>query len=80
MHSLPGRKSLMNPMHRRDSLPCSASYYFPSPVIRDSFCNSHIHRPYVRKLANRLTSDKLVVNTGSVSLPYDGDCRASYYY
>jgi putative phosphoesterase len=33
----------------------------------------HIHRPYVRRLG-RLT----VANSGSVGLPYDGDCRASY--
>lgn len=33
----------------------------------------HIHRPYVRELAG-LT----VANTGSVSLSYDGDLRASY--
>jgi predicted phosphodiesterase len=33
----------------------------------------HIHRSYIRTLAG-LT----VINTGSVSLPYDGDPRASY--
>jgi putative phosphoesterase len=33
----------------------------------------HIHRPYVRELAGMT-----VVNTGSVSLSYDGDPRASY--
>ena len=33
----------------------------------------HIHRPYVRRLEG-LT----VANTGSVSLSYDGDARASY--
>lgn len=33
----------------------------------------HIHRPYVQRLA-RIT----VANTGSVSLSYDGDRRASY--
>jgi predicted phosphodiesterase len=33
----------------------------------------HIHRPFVRRL-NRLT----IINTGSVSLSYDGDPRASY--
>lgn len=33
----------------------------------------HIHRPFIRRLAN-LT----VVNTGSVSLSYDGDPRAAY--
>jgi len=33
----------------------------------------HIHRPYVRELPGRK-----VANTGSVSLSYDGDPRASY--
>jgi predicted phosphodiesterase len=33
----------------------------------------HIHRPYVRRLAGMT-----VANTGSVSLSYDGDRRASY--
>lgn len=34
---------------------------------------AHIHRPYVRRLGS-IT----VANTGSVSLSYDGDSRASY--
>ena len=33
----------------------------------------HIHRPYVRQIGNRTFA-----NTGSVSLSYDGDTRASY--
>lgn len=33
----------------------------------------HIHRPFVRSLPTMT-----VANTGSVSLSYDGDCRASY--
>jgi predicted phosphodiesterase len=33
----------------------------------------HIHRPYVRHVANRTFA-----NTGSLSLSYDGDPRASY--
>jgi putative phosphoesterase len=33
----------------------------------------HIHRPFVRDLGSRI-----VANTGSVSLSYDGDPRASY--
>ena len=33
----------------------------------------HIHRPYIRGM-----SKVIVVNTGSVGLPYDGDRRASY--
>jgi putative phosphoesterase len=34
---------------------------------------AHIHRPYVRRIG-----DRVVANTGSVSLSYDGDPRASY--
>ena len=34
---------------------------------------AHIHRPHIRQLQMRT-----VANTGSVSLSYDGDCRASY--
>ena len=34
---------------------------------------AHIHRPFIRRIASRL-----VVNTGSVSLSYDGDWRAAY--
>jgi predicted phosphodiesterase len=34
---------------------------------------AHIHRSYIRKV-----SGKIVANTGSVSLSYDGDRRASY--
>jgi len=33
----------------------------------------HIHRSYIRNV-----SKMLVANTGSVSLSYDGDCRAAY--
>jgi predicted phosphodiesterase len=38
----------------------------------------HIHRPYVRKVPSSPAQVRLVVNTGSVSLSYDGDRRASY--
>lgn len=37
---------------------------------------AHIHRSYVRRLSPELT----VVNTGSVSLSYDGDRRAAICY
>jgi putative phosphoesterase len=36
----------------------------------------HIHRPFIRKTAG--PSTKVVINTGSVGLPHDGDARASY--
>ena len=35
----------------------------------------HTHRPAIRSLAGR---PELLINTGSVGLPYDGDPRASY--
>ena len=34
---------------------------------------AHIHRPYIRRMATRI-----VANSGSVGLPYDGDRRAAY--
>jgi predicted phosphodiesterase len=35
----------------------------------------HTHRPFLRNLAGQ---PRLLINTGSVGLPYDGDPRASY--
>lgn len=40
---------------------------------RDLFVGSHTHRPMIRAL-----DGTLVVNTGSVGQPFDGDPRASY--
>jgi len=39
---------------------------------------AHIHRPYIRNVPNPQVRERLVVNTGSVGLSYDGDRRASY--
>ncbi len=36
----------------------------------------HTHLPSIRRLSGR--APQLVINTGSVGLPYDGDPRASY--
>jgi predicted phosphodiesterase len=38
----------------------------------------HIHRPYVRSVPSPQVGERLVTNTGSVGLSYDGDRRASY--
>lgn len=40
---------------------------------RDLFVGSHTHRPMVRRV-----DESLVVNTGSVGQPFDGDPRAAY--
>ena len=42
-------------------------------LAQDIIVYAHIHQPFVRSIANRI-----VANTGSVSLSYDGDTRASY--
>jgi predicted phosphodiesterase len=42
----------------------------PAPAL---FCCGHTHRPLVRHIDRTL-----VVNAGSVGLPFDGDARASY--
>ena len=49
-----------------------------APLGKPIAVYGHIHRPYIRKLPNTEIRDCLVINTGSVSLSYDGDCRASY--
>jgi predicted phosphodiesterase len=38
----------------------------------------HIHRPYIRRVPSPQVRERLVANTGSVGLSYDGDRRASY--
>jgi predicted phosphodiesterase len=49
-----------------------------APLGKPIAVYGHIHRPYIRKLPNTEIRDSLVINTGSVSLSYDGDPRASY--
>src|SRR5580704_15449145 len=39
---------------------------------------AHIHRPYIRSVPSAKVRERLVANTGSLSLSYDGDRRASY--
>lgn len=48
-----------------------ASVY--GPLARPIVVYGHIHRAFVRRL-----SDLVVANSGSVSLSYDGNCRATY--
>lgn len=43
------------------------------PLSQPIAVYAHIHRPFVRHVAGMI-----VINTGSVGLPYDGDSRASY--
>ena len=38
----------------------------------------HIHRPFIRSVESAQNRTILIVNTGSVGLPYDGDARAAY--
>jgi hypothetical protein len=45
-----------------------------APLDAATVVYGHIHRPYVRMLATRLT----IANSGSVGMPWDGDPRASY--
>jgi predicted phosphodiesterase len=44
-------------------------------LARSIVAFGHTHLPAVRSMTGRL---KLLINTGSVGLPYDGDPRASY--
>lgn len=44
-----------------------------APLGAPIVVHGHIHRPYIRSV-----SGMTIANSGSVSLPYDGDSRASY--
>jgi putative phosphoesterase len=44
-----------------------------APLGQATVIYAHIHHPYIRTVSGRI-----VANTGSVSLSYDGDPRASY--
>jgi hypothetical protein len=39
---------------------------------------AHIHRPYIRSIPSPKVRERFVANTGSISLSYDCDRRASY--
>ena len=45
------------------------------PLGRPTVVFGHTHQPSIRKIAG---NPKLLINTGSVGLPFDGDPRASY--
>jgi diadenosine tetraphosphatase ApaH/serine/threonine PP2A family protein phosphatase len=45
------------------------------PLGRPIVIFGHTHRPFIRNLAGQ---PRLLINTGSVGLSYDGDPRASY--
>lgn len=45
------------------------------PLDRPIVVFAHTHRPFIRHITGQ---PRLLINTGSVGLPYDGDRRASY--
>lgn len=49
-----------------------------SPLCRPVVVFGHIHRSFVRSICHPARPKMLVVNSGSVGLPYDGDPRATY--
>jgi putative phosphoesterase len=48
------------------------------PLSRPIVVYGHIHRSFVRSIRHSQSQEMLIVNTGSVSLSYDGDPRAAY--
>jgi len=84
------RVQIQGPMALMHASPQSA-WTAPTPEATDADLESvyaplgqpiavyaHIHRPYVRRVPSARDRERLVANTGSVSLSYDGDRRASY--
>jgi putative phosphoesterase len=48
------------------------------PLDQPIVVYGHIHRSFVRSIRHSQIQEMLIVNTGSVSLSYDGDARAAY--
>ncbi|HLG99534.1 MAG TPA: metallophosphoesterase family protein [Bryobacteraceae bacterium] len=69
MHASPG-STWDSPIQQATDAELGATY---SVLGRPIVVYGHIHVPFVRKVQNMV-----VVNTGSVSLSYDGDPRAAY--
>jgi len=62
--------------HDRDGLlPTHGQYELKTRIDPHAtvFCTAHTHMPFVRRV-----DETLVVNVGSVGLPFDGDWRAAY--
>jgi predicted phosphodiesterase len=49
------------------------------PLGRRIAVYGHIHRSFIRVLPSAENPEIIVANAGSVSLSYDGDCRAAYF-
>jgi putative phosphoesterase len=69
VHASPASPSRA-PAHTADNAELESVY---SPLGQPVNVYGHIHHPFVKK-----TSKTVVANSGSVSLSYDGDTRASY--
>ena len=69
VHAIPENR-WKAPMPEASDAEMEAAY---SPLGREIVVYGHIHRPFVRRI-----SKMTVINTGSVSLSYDGDRRAAY--
>jgi hypothetical protein len=89
LRSLP-RVQIQGPMALVHASPESA-WRAPTPEATDAELESvygplgqsiavygHIHRAYIRSIRSPHGRERLIANTGSVSLSYDGDRRASY--
>lgn len=69
VHATPG-STWRSPANTASDADLASSY---EPLGQPVVVYGHIHVPYIRNI-----SGMTVVNTGSVSLSYDGDCRAAY--
>jgi predicted phosphodiesterase len=73
-----GRLSVLHAsiVHNRDGiLKTHSDEELRAKIVPDArlFCVGHTHMPFIRTI-----DDTLVVNVGSVGLPFDGDPRAAY--
>lgn len=70
LHSTPASNTDWVPLSSPDET-LEAHFHHPRANV---FVTGHVHVPGLRRLSDR----RLVVNAGSVGMPWDGDWRASY--
>lgn len=74
MHAAP-ESSWVSPTAQADDSEFEATY---GSIAQPLVVYGHIHTPFIRRITNAEQKERVIANSGSVGLPYDGDRRAAY--
>lgn len=74
VHAAPN-SSWLAPTAQADDSEFETTY---QQVVQPLVVYGHIHTPFIRRMANSKQHGRIIANSGSVGLSYDGDRRAAY--